>query len=192
MYISLTDKWGERCRKRKKTLAVLSLWKDTNLPALSQGTYAILAPCFWENTGVLPATSECAEVWHFVPVYAVSSPALWEGPETRTQTTSFSCASNYYSILLLVKSGRALSLFLGGPELDLLWPKVLQLNSTYIYSGHFVFRLIRSMAELNVLQHRQNTFRLSIKRISDISALIQQLQQLSRSHVICYILYFKS
>lgn len=109
----------------------------------------------------------------FVTVYAVLSPAQWEGTKIRTQATSFSCAPNYYSILFLVKSGRAFPLFWGGPELDLLWPKVLQLNNTSIYSGHFVFRLIHSVAKLNVLQHRQNTFRLSIKRISDISALIR-------------------
>jgi len=39
---------------REKILAILSLWEDTNLQALLQGTYPVLAPCFWENSAVLP------------------------------------------------------------------------------------------------------------------------------------------
>lgn len=64
---------------------------------------------------------------------------------------------------------------------------VLQLNNTSVYSGHFVFRLSHSMANLNVLQHRQNNFRLSIKS-SDISALIHNCYSYSCSEYIYCIL----
>lgn len=148
--------------------------------------YPIVALCVWENTDVLPATRKRAEVWHFAAVHGISSPALWEGPETRTSATSFSCPPNYYSVLFLVKSGKPLATVFRGTRIRPFVTDVLQLNNTSIYLGHFVFRLSHIMANLNVLQHRQNTFRLSIKS-SDISALVHNCYSSCSEYVYCIL-----
>lgn len=184
MYIPLTDKWGERCSKRKKIGSIEFVeWHKSSSPLTRH--VSSLGPVLLEKTQL-----SCQWSAHMKRCDVLLQCKLFHHLHyEKTQATGFSCTPNYYSIPFLVKSERALPLFAGGPELDLLWPKALHLNDTSIYSSNFVFRLIHCMAKLHVLHHRQNTFRLSIKRISDISALIHSCSSCPEAmwFAICYI-----
>lgn len=104
----------EKDAEREQILAVLSLWKDKSWNPLTKhvsshgSVFLRKHVCSANNPLVCRGVTFCCSAWHFI-IYIMRR--SWN----KDFSHSFSYAPNYYSLLFLVKSGRALPLFSGIP-----------------------------------------------------------------------------